>query len=119
MSLFGPGWLAKRGVLRLGQIRSEEGKQIRLIVSIRGEHAGTTELKIAKVHPDELHATLGSSRKMGEQLVHVPLIVEVPAGARPMIRRSERFGETAEIVISTTHPETSQLKLQVEFAVHE
>jgi hypothetical protein len=119
ISLFGPGWLAKRGVLRMGQIRSEEGKQVRLIISMRGEHAGTTELKIAKVQPDELHATFGPSRKMGDQLVHVPLIVEVPAGTRPMIRRSERFGETAEIVISTTHPQTSQLKLQVEFSVHE
>jgi hypothetical protein len=118
MSIFGPGWVAKQGMLRLGQIPSEEGKQTRLIIAIRGVHASTTVLKIATVRPAELHATLGPHRKMGEQLVHVPLVVEIPAGTRAMLRRSERFGEAAEIVISTTHPQTSQLILQVEFAVH-
>lgn len=117
MSIFGPGWLAKRGLLRLGQVHSKEGKQVRLIIAIRGAQAETTELKIARVRPAELHATLGPRRRMSAQLVHVPLIVEVPAGTQPMIRRSERFGEAAEIVISTTHSQTSQLKLQVEFAV--
>ncbi len=106
-------------MLRLGQVRSDEGKQTRLIIAIRGEHAETTELKVASVSPTELHATLGPSRRMAAQLVHVPLIVEIPAGTRPMLRRSERFGEAAEIAISTTHPETAQLKLQVEFAVYQ
>ncbi len=117
MSIFGPGWNAKQGMLRLGQVRSEEGSETRLIIAIRGAHAETTKLTIASVRPTELHARLGPSRKMSAQLVHVPLIVEIPAGTRPMIRRSERFGEAAEIVISTTHPDTAQLKLQVEFAV--
>jgi hypothetical protein len=119
MSLFGPGWNAKRGLLRLGQVRSKEGKQTRLIIAIRGTHAENTELKIASVRPTELQATLGPSRRMSAQLVHVPLIVEIPAGTRPLLRRSERFGEAAEIDISTTHPKTSQLKLQVEFAVYQ
>jgi len=117
MSIFGPGWNARQGILRLGQVRGKEGKRTRLIIAVRGEHAETTELKIASVRPDELHVTLGESRKMGPRLVHVPLIVEIPAGTRPMIRRGEKFGEAAEIVISSTHPATSQLKLQVDFAV--
>jgi hypothetical protein len=119
MSVFGPGWIAKKGMLRLGQVPSGKGKKVRLIVAIRGEHAVATKLKVETVQPEELRATLEPSRKMGEQLVHVPLVVEIPAGTRTMIRRGERFGEAAEIILSTTHPQTAQLKLQVEFAVHD
>ena len=119
MSFFGPGWIAKKGMLRLGQVPSGKGKEVRLIVAIRGEHAVATKLKVETVQPEELRATLEPSRKMGEQLVHVPLVVEIPAGTRTMIRRGERFGEAAEIILSTTHPQTAQLKLQVEFAVHD
>ena len=119
MSVFGPGWIAKKGMLRLGQVPSGKGKEVRLIVAIRGEHAVATKLKVETVQPEELRATLEPSRKMGEQLVHVPLVVEIPAGTRTMIRRGEEFGEAAEIILSTTHPQTAQLKLQVEFAVHD
>jgi hypothetical protein len=119
MSVFGPGWIAKKGMLRLGQVPSGKGKEVRLIVAIRGEHAVATKLKVETVQPEELRATLEPSRKMSAQLVHVPLIVEIPAGTRTMIRRGERLGEAAEITLSTTHPQTAQLKLQVEFAVHD
>ncbi|MEO2047063.1 MAG: DUF1573 domain-containing protein [Pirellulales bacterium] len=119
MSVFGPGWIAKKGMLRMGQVPSEKGKKVRLIVAIRGEHAVTTKLKVETIQPEELRATLEPSRKMSEQLVHVPLVVEIPAGTRTMIRRGERFGEAAEIILSTTHPQTAQFKLQVEFAVHD
>lgn len=117
ISIFGPGWIARRGLLKLGTIRSEQGKQVRLNIAIHGKDAGNTQLEIVSVEPTELRASLGKPHTMGKHLVHVPLLVEVPTGTRTMARRGADFGEAAQIVISTTHPKTPQLKLQVEFAV--
>ncbi len=117
ISIFGPSWIAKRGLLRLGLFRSDEGKKTRLNIAIRGEHASSTKLKISSVTPKELQAKLGERHKMNDHLVHVPLTVEVPVGTRPLARRGEDFDEIAEIVLSTTHPQTPELKLRVEFAV--
>ena len=118
MSIFGPGWITKRGLLKMGMIESDQGKISRLNIAIRGDHASAAELKIASVKPKELRASLGPRRVMGQQLVHMPLVVEVPAGTRAMTRRGEAFDEVSEIVISTNHPETPELKLRVQFAVH-
>ena len=118
ISIFGSGWIAKRGLLKMGMIDSKRGKQSRLNIAIRGDHAAATELEIAGVEPKELRASLGARRVMGDRLVHVPLVVEVPAGTRAMTRRGEAFDEVAEIVISTSHPETPELRLRVIFAVH-
>ncbi len=118
ISIFGSGWIAKRGLLKMGMIKSGEGKSSRLNLVVRGEHALTAELKIVKVMPEELRATLGERRVMGDQLVHVPLSIEVPIGTRPMTRRGKAFDEVSEIVISTNHPETPEIKFQVQFAVH-
>jgi uncharacterized protein DUF1573 len=117
MSIFGPGLVAKQGLLKMGTIESDQGKISRLIIVIRGDHASTTELKIASAKPKELRASLGQRRVMGEHLVHVPLMVEVPVGTRAMTRRGEAFDEVSEIVISTNHPETPELKLRVVFSV--
>ena len=117
LSIFGAGWIPREGLLRLGAFSSDKGKQARLNISIRGEHADDTKLEVASVRPKQLQASLGEPRKMKEGLVHVPLLVEVPPGTRPMARRGAEFDEVAEIVISTTNPQTPQLKLQVEFAV--
>ncbi|MDC0935650.1 DUF1573 domain-containing protein, partial [Pirellulales bacterium] len=62
ISILGPGWLERTGLLKLGSIRSAEGKSARLTVSIRGKHAAETELEIAKLDPEELTVTLGERR---------------------------------------------------------
>jgi len=117
ISIYGPGWRAKQGLLSMGKIRSTEGKIVRLILAIRGEYAAGTEFKVASVKPSELSVTFGEPRQMKEKLLHVPLEIEVPAGTKPMVWLGEPASSDATIVLETTHPETAEVKLKVNFAV--
>jgi hypothetical protein len=47
----------------------------------------------------------------------VPLTIEVPPGTRPMARMGEDQGGEGEIVLATTHPGTSSIRLRVYFTV--
>jgi hypothetical protein len=122
ISIFGSGWIPNQGVLRMGNISSKEGKNVRLNVAVRGEHAATTKLEVASVDPPELKVSLGESKQMSESLFHTPLMVEIPAGTRPMIRIAGPVGEDTHkgdgvVVLKTTHPDTTEVKLLVRFSV--
>jgi hypothetical protein len=124
ISVFGSGWVASQGVLNMASVSGKEGKSVRLILAIRGDHASTTNIEVASVDPPELKVSLGEPREIREQLVHVPLVVEIPAGTRPMVRIAKPSGEEAEthkgdgvIVLKTTHPDTSEVRLLVRFSV--
>jgi len=117
ISIYGPGWKANRGLLSMGKVRSTEGKTARLILAIRGDHAAGTEFKVASVDPPDLKVTFGEPRQMKEQLLHVPLLIEVPAGTKPMVWMGEPASSDASIVLETTLPETTEIQLKVNFAV--
>jgi len=117
ISIYGSGWNGKLGLLTLGKIRSDEGKKVRLNLAIRGAYAADTEFSVASVDPPELKVSFGEHRKMKEQLVHVPLLIEVPAGTRPMVWLGKPASTDATIVLKTTHPETPEVPLRVRFAV--
>ncbi|NOY29018.1 MAG: DUF1573 domain-containing protein [Planctomycetes bacterium] len=117
ISIYGPGWNGRRGLLTLGKIRSPEGKKMRLNLAVRGEYAADTEFTVASVEPKELKVSFGERRKMKEQLVHVPLLIEVPAGTQPMVWLGKPASTDATIVLKTTHPETPEVQLRVRFAV--
>jgi hypothetical protein len=113
----GAGWTQASGVLRLGNLRSTEGGKSDLQIMIRGEHAADTTLTVESVTPPELKATLGEARTLRPGLISVPLVVEVPAGTRPMARAGEDLGGEGEIVLATTHPVTPKVRMRVTFAV--
>ncbi|QEG37097.1 DUF1573 domain-containing protein [Bythopirellula goksoeyrii] len=123
ISVFGPGWIATQNLLQFGSVDGKTGKKIRLLVAVRGDHARDTQLSVASVDPEELKVTLGDAKQMGEKLVHFPLFVEIPRGTRPMVRMS-KVGEDEEsghgdglIVLDSTHPATSEVRLKVRFSV--
>lgn len=117
ISLFGHGWNETSGVLHMEPMTSETGGSARLNITVRGEHAAETELKVAKVEPAEMKAELGQRRQMGDRLMQQPLIVSIPAGTRPMVRGGEDQGGVAEVVLSSTHPMTPEVRLRVQFTV--
>ncbi len=117
ISIYGPGWLPQKGLLRMGTIKSELGKKVRLNVAVRGTHAKTTRFEVERIDPPELKATLGEPREMNEHLLHVPLFVEIPAGTRSMVRLGEPASTDAEIVLRSTHPDSSEVRLRVHFSV--
>lgn len=117
ISIFGPGWDPKLSLLRLGAVSSSRGKKVRLNVSTRGEHAQETEIEIFRTSPPELKASLGERNEINENLVHMPLILELPSGTPPMVRLGEPASSDALVVLKTTHPNAKQVQLRVHFSV--
>jgi hypothetical protein len=117
ISLFGPGWTEENGLMRIGQVKSAEGAQRRLHVTIRGEHAKVTKLSVASVKPEELKVTLGEAKPISDKIVQAELNIEIPPGTRPMVRAGEDQGGEGEIVLATTHPVTPEVRLRVTFTV--
>ena len=117
VSIFGPGWNAQTGLLRMGSFAGKEGKQATLQVAIRGEHGNQAKLEVADVDPPQLQVSLGEPTPMGAKLLHIPLLVEVPAGTAPMVRLGEPIGSDAHIVLRSSHAEIPDVRLRVRFAV--
>ena len=117
VSIFGPGWNAQQGWLTMGTFSGAEGKAVTLKVAVRGEHAQDAQLEVAEVDPPELKATLGEPKKMGDNLVHVPLKVELPPGTKPIVRLGEPVSSDAQIVLRSAHAEVPDVRLRVRFAV--
>jgi hypothetical protein len=111
------GWSDNQGVLRMPPIDGDEGGASELKVAIRGDHAAETRLSVKSVSPPELKASLGDPLVIRENFIHVPLTVEIPAGTRPMIRLGDEQGGEGEVVLSTTHPVTPEVRLRVMFTV--
>lgn len=124
ISIYGKGWIASEGVLRIGSVAREEGKKVTLNVSVSGEHAADTKFEVASVDPPALKVSLGETRPMSEKLYHTQLFVEIPPGTRPMVRMAAPVGEDSDsykgdavVVLKTTHPDTEEVKLLVRFSV--
>jgi hypothetical protein len=117
ISIAGAGWVEATGTLRITPTKSAEGSLTRLNLSVRGDHAQATELKVASVTPDELKASLGEPKVIRDNFVQIPLTVEIPPGSRPIVMMGEDQGGEGEIILSTTHPETPEVRLKVVFMV--
>jgi hypothetical protein len=117
--IHGPLWSEDGGLLRMMPFKSADGGKAKLYVNIRGDHAADTAVQIedGSVTPPELKATLGEREKIRDGLERIPLLLEIPAGTRPMVRAGEDQGGEGEIIISTTHPRTSKLRVRVHFTV--
>jgi hypothetical protein len=119
ISVYGPGWVPRLGLLNLGSAYSNSGKRVRLNLAVRGEHAATTEVGVVKTDPDFLRVTLGERQQMGETLAHIPLFVEIPKGSPPMVRTGEPASTDALIVLKSNHPNASEIQLRVHFTVEQ
>lgn len=117
VSLFGRGWNEQLGLVRMEPMTSAAGGSAKLNITIRGEHVAETRLEIKSVAPKELHATLSERKDLSPRLAQQAIILEVPAGARPMVMAGEAQGGEGEIVLATGHPVTPELKLRVQFTV--
>jgi hypothetical protein len=117
ISIAGAGWVEATGTLRITPTKSAEGSSTRLNLSVRGDHAKSTELKVASVTPDELKASLGELKVIRDNFVQIPLMVDIPPGSRPIVMMGEDQGGEGEIILSTTHPQTPEVRLKVVFMV--
>jgi uncharacterized protein DUF1573 len=117
INVAGNTWSEDQGAVKLGSVRSSEGRKEKLSLMVRGEAAQTTTFKVESRDPEDLKVTIGEPRKLRDNLVQVPLEIEIPAGTRPMVRLDTAQGERGKIVLSTTHPKVKEMAIGVQFSV--
>ncbi|MEM9658962.1 MAG: DUF1573 domain-containing protein [Planctomycetota bacterium] len=121
VSIFGTGWNGESGLLKLEAVDGSAGERRQLMITVRGDHAGETEFSVARVDPPELQVSVGERMEMNDRLVRFPLVVEVPAGTRPMVRTGAdevRHGDgEGEIVLATTNPASPEVRMRVRLIV--
>jgi hypothetical protein len=118
VSLHGPPeWSEEQSVLRLGTVKSSQGKSVRLYAVIRGPAAERAALRVVSSDPPVLRATVGEPNRLKEGLVHVPVEIEVPPGTPPMIRLGTVQGEEGRVVLDGGNPEIGEIVIGVRFLV--
>ena len=114
--IFGRGWDARNGLLKLGTFSGDKGHSVSLKIAVRGEFAQQAQFEVAETDPPQLQATLGEPRKMNENLLHMPLEVVVPPGTAPIVRLGEPISSDAHIVLRSKHEKIPDVRLRVRFA---
>jgi hypothetical protein len=118
LSIIGPGWNRKRGMLSFGTVDRDKGALARLLIMVRGADGQTIEITTQRVTPAELQVTLGEPKPLkGGRIIQVPLTIAVPPGTPPMVHFDEQHGGLGEILLKTNHPRDKELRLKVRFAV--
>jgi hypothetical protein len=117
ISVHGIAWSDEQGALAIGKVKSGEGARQKVNVVVRGAGANEVKFEVQSVDPPELKVKVGEPRRLNDELMHVPIEIEVPAGTRPMVRLNTAQSEPGRIVLTTTHPKVKELVLGVRFAV--
>jgi hypothetical protein len=117
LSIHGIGWNEESGELILGNVKSSEGAHGQVNIVVRGNDAAGIKFEVKSMEPPELKVTIGEAKQLRENLIHVPVEIEVPVGTRPMVHLDTAQGEPGRIVLSTTHPKIKELSIGVRFAV--
>ncbi len=120
VSVAGPGWDSRTGLLKFLPIAGKAGAQRSLMLLVRGPHCKTTTFRLARVVPECLTVELGQTKASPDgESARTPLVIRIPAGSPPGSYLGPPHGEPGQIVIDTNHPQQPQLRLLVSFAVKE
>lgn len=118
ITLVGPKFISNRNVLQLGLVSRDAGARVTLRAIIKGEHRNDVQMKVDSVQPaNALQATLGEPAG-DENIVTVPLTVEVPPNAAPGSHLGTADSKAGRIVLKTTHPQFPEIEIEVRFAVN-
>jgi hypothetical protein len=120
ISVVGTGLFRQQtNLLTLGQVDGEKGIETTLRILVKGPYRQDVRLKIKEVDPPGVLAVqLGESVPINNGAVYMhPLTVSVPKGSRPVARMGSDREDYGRIVIETTHPDTSLLRIGIRFAV--
>jgi len=109
-------WNSERHVLRLGFVSKATGAKRELKLMIRGPRRAELKFGEPKTDPEELHASLGEPKDLGN-VIMVPLAIEIPPGLPTMVRQGTPQGAVAKITIDTNDPEVGQLEVPVSFTI--
>jgi len=118
ISLFGPGWNERAGILTFLPIRRGQQAQRQLTIACRGPLSSQVQYQIVSVEPKFLQVELGSPNRVGDgQASLTPLVVRIPSNVGPVTYLGGEDYPLGKILLSTTHPHVPQLEIKVRFAV--
>lgn len=117
VSIYGPRWNSKQGLLSIGPVISHEGKTVKMLLSVSGDKAMGTKFEVASVDPPELKVSLGEPKEMGDKLLHYPIILDLPPYTRPIVRMGEPASTDAVVVFKSNHPQAKEVRMRVHFAI--
>jgi hypothetical protein len=126
ISVFAPADLyhSDRKIVTIGGVDRQRGGTYKLQLLVKGAHAKDVKLSVGEVDPpDVLQVAIDtehpSAIKSGTVLLY-PLTITIPPGSRNVSRlggAADAGAKLGKIVIETTHPQSKQLVLYVQFAV--
>lgn len=118
ISLTGAKVDARRNILNLGVVPRGVASKHTVLILVKGPYRSDVTMKVESVDPSSsLKATLGEPSHDNPKIVRIPLVIEIPADAVPVSRVSS--GGFGIVRLSTTHPDTPELKVYVNFAINE
>jgi hypothetical protein len=119
ISVVGPSYGPKSGVLKLGTVARGEGAEASLKILVKGPYRDQVHPEVAEVEPsDVLAASIGDPKSINNGALDLyELTVSVSQDARPISRLSTDRDELGRIVIKTTHPIAKEFIIYVRFAV--
>ncbi len=110
-------WNEATGEVHFGDIRSERGAEVKLFVTVTGEHTEEVQFEVAEKDPAELEIEFGELKRLGPERAMVPLTVRVPQGLPPAIRNGTGQGEAGRVVLKTNHPLNSEISFGVRYLI--
>lgn len=123
VSVHGANWIEERGLLNLGTVESGAGKQQKLRLSFKGEHAARLRASVVSADPEWLEVDLSDPVEVREGVWHQPMTVRVPPGRPPEVRSGEGaeaggIGDgDARLRLATGHPTATELDVRVRFVI--
>ncbi|MFO1063783.1 MAG: DUF1573 domain-containing protein [Pirellulales bacterium] len=112
----GTNYDQKFRVLSLGTIKSSEGYDGRLHLSVQGEARNDVKFEVAEVIPNVLNVTVGEPKVQSKRVLF-PINMNIPKGTAAVDfpgSNKENFGK---IVIKTNHPHIEQIVINVRMTV--
>jgi hypothetical protein len=117
ITIVGPGWDDRAGVLMMGTVSGRQGAQRTLLIIAGGAQGKDIQFQSVEVVPDLLKAELGTPKHVGNGATQVPLTITIPPGSPPANHLGSEQGKLGRITIETNHPRTPKLNILVRFAV--
>lgn len=110
-------WNEVTGAIHFGNIQSEEGEEVKLFVSIKGDHVSDVKLEVVEKDPEQLEIELGELKRLKPGSAMVPMTVRVPKGLPPAIRNGSGMGEAGHVVLKTNHPLNPEISFGVRYVI--
>lgn len=118
ISLVGPKWDSKRGVLRLGKIDAATGASTQLKLIVRGPDRDKISFGKPRSTSDALRITLGQPEQVeGSTIVQASLTIDVAPQTAEVSHMGSPADPLADLFIPTSSEREGELHVRVQFAV--